>query len=208
MKRLAALVLACAPLAAPAQPQEAQMCAGCHGAGGAGGHAPPLAGQPEIYIERQLEAFADGRRANEEMTPIAKSLQPEAFAPLAAHFSALPPAAKTVTARKGPARARLLATRGDERLQVQACQNCHGPGGIGQGTLPYIAGLDRKYLASTLREWKSGRRDTDPSGQMQAIARRLGDKDIAALAAYFGATRAAGPAGGSPGGHPAGKDHH
>lgn len=128
------------------------------------------------------------------MTPIAKSLGSEQMAGLSAHLAGLPSAARSAARKQTPARARVLATRGDERLRVQACQSCHGPGDAGQGALPYIAGLDRAYLASTLRQWKSWARDTDPSGQMQAIARRLGEKDIAALAAYFGGAAGAKPA--------------
>ena len=81
---------------------------------------------------------------------------------------------------------RALATRGDQGLNVQACQNCHGPGGTGFGNVnPYLAGLDRRYLETALGEWRSGSRKTDPSQQMNHIANNLGDADIKALAAYF-----------------------
>ena len=84
------------------------------------------------------------------------------------------------------ARGRTLATRGDQGLNVQGCQNCHGPGGTGFGNVnPYLAGLDRRYLETALGEWRSGSRKTDPSQQMNQIAKNLSDADIKALATYY-----------------------
>jgi cytochrome c553 len=42
----------------------------------AGGY-PAIAGQPQAYLERQLEAYADGRRADPVMAPLAKRLSRE-----------------------------------------------------------------------------------------------------------------------------------
>jgi cytochrome c553 len=38
---------------------------------------------------------------------------------------------------------------------------------------------------NALTQWKSGKRRNDPDGQMQAIASRLSEADIAAVAAYY-----------------------
>jgi cytochrome c553 len=172
--------------------QDPASCAACHGAQGEGNMqvgAPRIAGQPQPYLERQLAAYADGRRDNPVMAPIAKNLPPEKRRALAAYFAGLsPPAAKAepASARAGP-RGKTLATRGDEALKVQACENCHGPGGTGQsGLTPYLAGLHSKYLEAALNEWKGGQRNTDPSVQMNLIAKSLGAADIQALAAYYG----------------------
>ena len=81
-----------------------------------------------------------------------------------------------------------LATVGDNAKGVQACANCHGPGGTGSGgTYPYLAGQYAGYLTNTLGDWRSGARTDDPSGQMPLIAKALDAQDIAALAAYYGA---------------------
>jgi len=86
------------------------------------------------------------------------------------------------------------ATHGDESKQIQACANCHGPGGAGMADInPYLAGLDAKYLTASLAEWKSGARRTDPSGQMPRIAKSLSDADVKALAAYYSAQPAPQP---------------
>jgi cytochrome c553 len=178
------------PLSAVGQPFIVHGCAGCHGAQGEGNAtegAPRIAGQPQAYLERQLGAFADGRRHNEVMTPIARQLGPQQRTAVSAYYSnLLTPAGKRPRVATANARGRALATRGDQGLNVQACQNCHGPGGTGFGNVnPYLAGLDRQYLEMALGEWKSGNRNTDPSRQMNQIANNLGEADIKALAAYF-----------------------
>ena len=74
------------------------------------------------------------------------------------------------------------------KRQVQACANCHGPGGLGrQPVYPYLAGQHAGYLTAAMGEWKNGSRKTDPSGQMPHVAQQLADGDVAALAAYYSA---------------------
>jgi cytochrome c553 len=185
------LCLALGVSAALAQTTKLETCAGCHGPHGEGNPqlaAPRLAGQPKAYLERQLEAYADGRRYNEVMAPIAKQLTAADRAQLAALFSNLdaPRAKSSTNSSRTNAHGRTLATLGDEARQVQACENCHGPGGTGFGGVnPYLAGLDARYLEAALREWKEAKRNTDPAGVMPLIARQLDDADIKALAAYY-----------------------
>jgi cytochrome c553 len=181
-------VLAFLPLAALAQPSGVEVCAGCHGARGEGDpakQAPRLAGQPPAYLARQLAAYAEGSRVNPVMGPIAKQLAPEQRQPLAEHYAKLqaPPAKATSS---GSERGRVLATRGDEAQYIQGCENCHGPGGTGLGNvIPYLSGLDSRYLEGALGEWKDGRRKTDPSQQMNLIGKSLSAADMKALAAYY-----------------------
>jgi len=176
-------------LPAPAQENALLLCAGCHGMNGEGraaGGYPPIAGQPQAYLERQLAAYADGRREDRVMAPLAKRLAPEERAQLASHFASQQvPSMKEASSRSD--RGRILATLGDNELRVQACQNCHGPGGSARPPYtPYLAGLDREYLRGELLAFRSGARRTDPSGQMNFIAQHLTEQDIAALAAHYG----------------------
>lgn len=71
-------------LAAPVAAQDAaagktkyqQTCAVCHGQNGMAGapDTPHLAGQPLIYLQRQLKQYRDGSRKHEIMAVMAKPL--------------------------------------------------------------------------------------------------------------------------------------
>ncbi|USX28871.1 c-type cytochrome [Oxalobacteraceae bacterium OTU3CINTB1] len=182
-------------------------CISCHGAQGEGNAAagfPRLAGQPPFYLERQMSAFADGRRDNPVMSPIAKAMTAQQRLDSSAWYASVDPAKAAgaqpgaVAAKRDAARqkrALALANQGDDKLQVQACINCHGPNGAGEApAYPYLAGQHAAYLTAAMAEWKSGARKTDPSGQMPTIAARLGEQDVAALAAFYAAQTAQAPA--------------
>jgi cytochrome c553 len=104
---LAAPVLAADPEAGR---EKAQQCAGCHGEAGVSvsGEIPNLAAQKAEYLEEQLEAFREGKRANPLMNAIAAQLEDAEIEDLAAHFAALPGAAPEAT---GTMSAELAGTR-------------------------------------------------------------------------------------------------
>lgn len=200
-------IIAPTPVAAPTDAQRAAgaelankgagsiaACSTCHGASGEGQAAagfPRLAGQASAYLRHELESYADGTRKNTVMEPIAKAMSPEQRAATAAYYASLAPNAGGMPSGLAvPAkdRAGTLATVGDGAKGVQACANCHGPGGIGSGDLyPYLAGQHPGYLSATMGAWRDGTRNNDPSGQMPVIAKSLAPEDVAALAAYYGA---------------------
>ncbi|MGN6390450.1 MAG: c-type cytochrome [Burkholderiaceae bacterium] len=167
-------------------------CVSCHGAQGQGmpaGGFPRIAGQSREYLSRQLQNFANGSRNNPVMSPIAKAMTPQQMELVSEYYASLYPPGPSSTEQAGDAalqRGRTLSNVGDSGKRVQACINCHGPNGAGeQPVYPYLAGQHASYLVSVLNEWKSGARNTDPSGQMQTIAKRLSDDDIKAVAAYY-----------------------
>jgi cytochrome c553 len=69
----------------------AGMCATCHGPLGISQlpNAPHLAGQPEIYTIEQLKLYRSGKRANEVMAVIAKSLSDKDIEDLAAWYASI-----------------------------------------------------------------------------------------------------------------------
>lgn len=195
-------------------------CASCHGAQGEGMAAtgfPRIAGQSAYYLGKQLAAYANGARVNPVMEPIAKALNPQQIRDVSAYYATLgasasaaagaamvPPGAAGAPAARGRAhggampgseRARMLDSVGDAARGVQACGNCHGPGGTGEPPIyPYLSGQHATYLTAAMAQWKTGGRQTDMSGQMPHIARQLADPDVAALSAYYGAMPAPPPA--------------
>lgn len=169
----------------------AASCQGCHGPHGEGIAAtggPRLAGQTADYLAAQLRGYAEGKRTNPIMTTIAKGLDDQKQADVAAFFAAQSPAYATPTAQPIDtvlARGKLLVRTGDESKQLQACANCHGPDGSGERlATPYLAGQSAAYIASAIREWKTGVRHSGEA-LMGGIASRLDDNDIAAVSGYL-----------------------
>jgi cytochrome c553 len=163
-------------------------CAQCHafnGVSDASGAFPRLAGQSPYYLAVQLRDFASGVRASALMSPIAKALSPDDIADVTAYFAGvnapfLPLKAPNAALVK---RGEELATAGGpERLH---CDNCHGPGGSGEPpVIPYLAGQYAHYIAFTLQMWQEGFRKNSPDA-MEAIAKKLDDQEILAVAAYY-----------------------
>jgi cytochrome c553 len=165
----------------------APACVSCHGANGEGNAPsgfPRLAAQGRIYLEHQLNSFADGTRANPVMTPIAGALSAQQRAQVAGFYANLGTNGAQQQASNTPEP--VLVVRGDDKRGLQACANCHGPGGIGDAAAnPYLAGQHEQYLASALAAWKDGSRHNDPSGRMPAIAKALSDDEARSLSGYF-----------------------
>jgi cytochrome c553 len=104
VRRALALVLASSfgiALAAepPPGPAKTQTCATCHGPRGisVAPDAPNLAGQPQIYLAAQLQAFRDGRRLHPVMNLIAKGLTDADIEQLSQWYSSI-----HIEARTGP----------------------------------------------------------------------------------------------------------
>ena len=175
-------------------------CMSCHGMEGAAQNAagfPALGGQSAWYLERQLEAYASGARPNAIMQPIAAALSAEQRRQVSAYYAALPvpppdeerPAGDPALLQHGG----VLSAVGSAEIGVQACQNCHGPSGVGIAPLyPRLAGQPDGYIAVQLQAWRAGERPGPPPYDvMTNIARRLSDRDIEAVALYFASVRTA-----------------
>ena len=71
---------------------------------------------------------------------------------------------------------------------IPACTACHSVNGAGndQAGFPGVAGQQRNYLITTLKEYRDLQRDAgDYALVMQAVSQNLKDKDIEALANYM-----------------------
>lgn len=170
----------------------AASCLACHGAHGEGVLAsgvPAIAGLPALYIENQLADYASGVRNNSVMSPVAKGLSETDRKSLAQYFDGLEkikPSHKTAYKKTVLfTRGEILAAKGDAKMQLQACSNCHGPGGtINASLIPALAGQSGSYIKTQLLAWKSGERKNSPN-QMLPVAQRLDEKSIEALSEYF-----------------------
>lgn len=69
--------------------RKAMSCQACHGPQGLSmrDDAPSIAGQSEFYLSKSLREFREGRRENEMMSVVARTLSDDDIADLAAYFS-------------------------------------------------------------------------------------------------------------------------
>jgi cytochrome c553 len=168
-------------------------CATCHAlSSAADGSAasPKLAGIPAYYLAKQLRDFASGARADADdiMSEIAREMKPEDIADVSEYYSGIrgtptpPPAAEPDLLALGTR----LATVGDEKKMIQACESCHGLDGRGEApAIPPLAGQYAPYIALQMKMWQEGYRKNDANQQMTNIAKRLSARDIQAIGVYF-----------------------
>lgn len=170
----------------PSTPAMVVSCVLCHGADGMGieaRSAPRLAGLDAAYLERQLAAFAEGRRGagpgdrfGPQMLVIAKSLDAAGRKQASQYYAAL---------KGAPTQAQDVAARS---AAFDACASCHGPNGEGIEAMgaPRIAGQSAWYIDLSIRQFRDGARGYAPNDtfgqQMAAAAKGLSDAEIASLA--------------------------
>ena len=166
-------------------------CANCHQADGGGSEevgAPRLAAMGAGYLVNQIENFRDGHRKHPIMAPWAKLLSKEEITAVSAYFAGLPPASNAVVPKNlDPKAGEWLALYGNwPGRRLPACQQCHGPLGIGVGEhFPALAGQPYNYLVAQLAAWGTGERSGDHDGMMAAIAHKLTLSEAQQVAAFY-----------------------
>jgi len=158
----------------------ASFCARCHGDDGNSNKSliPHLSGEDPDYLLDQIEKFADGRRDDFIMTPLAKRFTDEEKVALVVYYTSMPrkPIDETSSARA-------LVGQG-QKVYERACQRCHGAKGRSDKGRPNIAGQPSEYVARTLAiysELRTGRLDPEKL----AATKELSSTDIEAVSAYI-----------------------
>lgn len=172
---------------AKAQPIVQQVCAACHAADGNSLVAanPRLAGQPAPYIYKQLIEFKKGTRVNAVMAGMVAALSDADMQNLAAYYSAQVPKPGQATDIKLVEAGGKLYRGGNKLTNTPACMACHGPNGAGiPAQYPRLAGQHAAYIETQLKAYRAGERANDTNGMMRAVASRLTDNEIKALAQY------------------------
>ena len=156
----------------------AHACFSCHGLQGEGdGAAPRLAGVDPGDLIKQLTDYASGLRPDPVMTPVAKGLDAEERARVAAFYAAMPPRPGTGEGRAAPA----AWFRGPN-----ACASCHGADGNGAGGgMPSVSGQPAAYTLEQFDRWRSGRRRNDPGGVMRVAVAGLSAQESRAIAIWL-----------------------
>lgn len=166
-------------------------CLACHGLDGAGNAAggfPRLAGLDVGYLRKQLLDYREGRRSSAVMAPNVARMSDQQIADVAAYYASLdiPPVTPVELPEAQRVLGEKLVERGDWNSYLVPCKSCHGPGSQGVGaTFPALAGQHASYLSQQLQAWQRGERHNDADDLMLAIAARLSEEQIAAVAAYL-----------------------
>jgi cytochrome c553 len=204
----AAILISALPVAlagaqtVPADPAKGQtiagqVCAACHGPDGNSAQAvnPSLAGQHAEYTAKQLANFKpqDGKPAERPsaiMAGMAAPLSADDMRNLGAWFASQKPQPRAARDAKLVKLGQAIYRGGIAAKGVAACTACHGPQGAGiPAQFPRLAGQYAEYTAAQLKAFRSGDRGNDPNRMMRAIAERLSDQEIDALADYIAGLR-------------------
>lgn len=175
-----------------AQPIANQICAACHGADGNSPLPmnPSLAGQHPQYLFKQLNEFKSGSRNNAVMMGMVAGLSAEDMRNLAAYYAAQKPSESAAKDKDLVAQGRKLFRGGKDATGVAACAGCHSPNGAGiPSQYPRLAGQHPEYVVAQLKAFRAGERANDSNNMMRAVAARLTDKEIAAVAEYLSGLR-------------------
>ena len=193
MLKTTILILSALACALPTQAQQldatqmaaartkAQVCFACHGPDGNStvGEYPILAGQSWRYIYIELKDFKEGRRKDEQMSPMAAQLSTEDMMLLGEFFAAQKQAPIKIQVDSAKVEA------GRKTSDAVLCPMCHLGGFVGQNEIPRVAGQWPQYIKKQLADFKARRRTND-AGNMTSVASTLSDADIENLSQYIG----------------------
>lgn len=170
-------------------------CVACHGNRGEGNpalHAPAIAGQEAVYIERQLRNFRNGRRGAHKSDALGAQMR--AFAMALPDDGAVVKIADYIARLPKPASAARVDgdLRNGNNLYHGKCGACHGGNAEGNTALkaPRLTGLDPAYIKRQFANFRDGVRGTDPQDtpgrQMAMMAKTLpAERDLDDVIAFI-----------------------
>ncbi|VVT00023.1 conserved hypothetical protein [Sphingomonas sp. EC-HK361] len=166
-------------------------CARCHGPQGTGypgGLLPNITLLDPTYFRDTLTKFATGARHSGFMLPVATQLSPAQIDALARYYTAQPrpgpsgPAPSPALVAMGES----IATGGLGARRQDACANCHDINRASAKAFPSLDGQHALYLRQRMNRFRDRRAQERPAGNpMLAIAARMNDREIDAVAAYY-----------------------
>ena len=166
--------------------QLAAACGACHTQDGSRGVPanPILQGQHPEYIVKQLTEFKSGKRKNPVMSGMATAIPEADMANIAAFYASKQAKPGFAKNKDTIALGEQIYRGGIAARQVPACAGCHSPNGAGiPAQYPRVGGQHADYTEAQLNNFRSGARAN--SAQMMAIAAKLNDREIKALADYM-----------------------
>jgi cytochrome c553 len=168
----------------------APVCAACHGPDGNSmvPANPKLAQQHPEYLNKQLQEFKSGKRANPIMMGMVAALSDEDMKNISAWLSTQKAASGTSSDKNLVALGERIYRGGIADRQIAACAGCHSPNGAGiPAQYPRLSGQHADYTAAQLTAFRDGVRLN--SLQMTQVASKLNDREIKAVADYIAGLR-------------------
>jgi cytochrome c553 len=169
-------------------------CESCHGKRGAGGEHgkyPRIAGLPQAYVDKQLQAFKSQQRVNKPMIPIFKHhrFDAEVISAVSAHIAAMPPPGLSLWPYDAdPDALKAFASRADyatvgAEAYADRCASCHGAdgGGIADTGAPPLIDQYPAYLRKQIADFADGRRSHADSERCAAVTPAEADAVISHL---------------------------
>jgi cytochrome c553 len=145
-----------------------------------------LAGQSGAAIYKQLHDYRTGSRTHQLMTEIAKALDKDMIADVAAYYAGRPKRnPNPVTLAESPPSIVRMVEQGDPSRNIPPCAACHRPGSGRPIETPILAEQGDEYLVAQLKLYASGERRNDVYGRMRFIAAQLTEAEISGLARYY-----------------------
>jgi len=166
-----------------------QVCFTCHGEDGNSTSPanPKIAGQISEYHYKQLAHFkANSERKSVVMRAMVANLSEADMLNVAAYYFGQKPKGGSGQSKETLALGRDIYRGGNTSKGLAACAACHGPYGAGLPALyPRLAGQFAEYTEAQMKAFRSGERFNDANKMMRAIAAKMTDDEIRAVADYI-----------------------
>lgn len=172
------------------QASYAAVCAACHGPDGNSAIPanPKLAGQHAHYLNKQMQEFKSGKRANAVMSGMIAAQTPQDMLNMSVWLASQKPQSGTAKEKDLIALGEKIYRGGIADRQIPACSGCHSPNGAGiPDQYPRLAGQHADYTAAQLTAFRDGIRANNLP--MAQVAAKLNNREIKAVADYIAGLR-------------------
>ena len=161
-------------------------CITCHGPKGqsAVGTWPKLSAQHAAYLTKQLRNYKDGTRVNPIMMGMSAALTDQDMQNISSYLAKQPLSQGVAQNKETIELGQSIYRGGIAAKGVPACAACHSPTGAGiPAQYPLLGGQWSDYTNAQLLAFREAVRKN--SAQMTAIATKLSDQEMKAVADYM-----------------------
>jgi cytochrome c553 len=147
-----------------------------------------LAGQHPEYLNKQLQEFKSGKRANAIMSGMVAALSPEDMKNISAWLGQQKAKSGFAKDKQTVALGERIYRGGIADRQIPACAGCHSPNGAGlPSQYPRLSGQHADYTTAQLSGFRDGVRLNNLT--MTQVAAKLNDREIKAVSDYIAGLR-------------------